>query len=319
MLTLFLAWYINENVILGPRRQARAARVKHEQLSRELERAKRRHRELDGLTLEPQGKKEKLRLKDRVAFLTRALARPEFRRLGSGGAGVVYAATSVHGDKCAAKIGDVAHESRMLKSSPNFVRAHYHRENVLILERLGPSLEDLLWACTAGCGGFSEPTVRAVAFAVAPALQDLKRLNIVHGDVKPDNILIDLKGSRLCLIDFGLAQNVGTPRDVFRGTEAFASEAALRCEPCAHHDDLWGFVTTLKYLLTGTTTLENLPTSPTSFFVDALLSTTTHDESYATLAMRHLRDAPALTECDWSHVVTWDDEGILVRLDHDAA
>ena len=62
--------------------------------------------------------------------------------------------------------------------------------------------------------------------AVASALACLHRRGVLHGDVKPDHILVDEKRRRPVLLDFGLAGGAMMRGD-FSGTVAYAAPEAL--------------------------------------------------------------------------------------------
>lgn len=76
---------------------------------------------------------------------------------------------------------------------------------MLVLELLGPSLEDLFNYCKRK---FSLKTVSMVADQMLSILEELHNRNILHRDVKPDNFLIGLgqKADQIHVIDFGLSR-----------------------------------------------------------------------------------------------------------------
>ncbi|XP_041787708.1 casein kinase I-like [Anopheles merus] len=84
----------------------------------------------------------------------------------------------------------------------------YRKRDVLVLERLGPSLQDLLNLCG---GRFGLKTVSQLALQLLDRLETFHELGYVHRDLKPDNVLLGRGTTRktLHLIDFGLAE----PRD----------------------------------------------------------------------------------------------------------
>ncbi|XP_040164757.1 casein kinase I-like [Anopheles arabiensis] len=84
----------------------------------------------------------------------------------------------------------------------------YRKRDVLVLERLGPSLQDLLNLCG---GRFGLKTVSQLALQLLDRLETFHELGFVHRDLKPDNVLLGRGTTRktLHLIDFGLAE----PRD----------------------------------------------------------------------------------------------------------
>ena len=99
----------------------------------------------------------------------------------------------------------------------------------MVLELLGPSLEDLLSFCG---GTFSLKTVLMLANQLIRRLEHLHLKNIIHRDVKPNNFLMGLgrSGNMVHLIDFGISiRPYPPPADLHSlkpntvGTKLFAS------------------------------------------------------------------------------------------------
>ena len=77
--------------------------------------------------------------------------------------------------------------------------------NVLVMELLGPSLEDLFNFCSRK---FTMKTVLMVADQMIARVEYVHSKNFIHRDIKPDNFLMGIGGhcNKLFLIDFGLAK-----------------------------------------------------------------------------------------------------------------
>lgn len=77
--------------------------------------------------------------------------------------------------------------------------------NVMVMELLGPSLEDLFNFCSRK---FSLKTVLLLADQMISRVEFIHNKNFIHRDVKPDNFLMGLgkKGNLVYIIDFGLAK-----------------------------------------------------------------------------------------------------------------
>lgn len=167
-------------------------------------------------------------------------------------------------------------EARMIQSlqaHKGFVRVRHIQSHLdaddnvaVVLDLLGPSLEDLWWGCTCGARGFSSLTTLQIAHQLLSRLNALSIEGIAHRDLQPANILMGRVGDEarqmLHLIDFGIATKIEHPsshshnaniKHSFSGTPRFASVSALRNHGggSTAADDLESVCYTLAFLLKG--------------------------------------------------------------------
>jgi serine/threonine-protein kinase len=148
------------------------------------------------------------------------------QRLGAGGFATVYRAHDPVLDiERALKVlhphlaGDPAIRERFIREGralarihhPNLVQVHDAGESdgavYLAMELIeGISLETVL----AERGPLPVSEVAAIVEQTARALDAVHAHNLVHRDVKPDNILIESRSSRVVLLDLGVARDLAT-------------------------------------------------------------------------------------------------------------
>jgi serine/threonine protein kinase len=189
-------------------------------------------------------------------------------RLGAGGMGRVYLGTNGSGRKVAVK---VVHEQ--VAGSSEF-RARFRREVAAAARVSGGHTAEVVaadpdadrpWMATAYVEG---PTLAdqvrrhgplpadrlwRLARDVARALDAIHAAGVVHGDLKPSNVLLPPDGAKV--IDFGVARAAETPA-VTRtgsvvGTAAFMSPEHATGEPVRGSSDVFSLGSLLHYAATG--------------------------------------------------------------------
>jgi len=195
------------------------------------------------------------------------------KKLGQGGMGEVFLATQVSLDRdvalkvlskeLAKRPGFVERFLREARSMakidhPNAVRvyaaeAHRGLHFVAIEYVDGRSMQDWMNEL----GRLSVGDALHVVLRCADALKHAHELNLIHRDIKPDNILVTKKGV-VKLSDFGLAKALDeedmslTQSGTGLGTPLYmAPEQARNAKTVDHRADIYALGVTLYYFLTG--------------------------------------------------------------------
>ncbi|KAI0321756.1 kinase-like domain-containing protein [Amylostereum chailletii] len=148
--------------------------------------------------------------------------------LGNGSFATVFGASNIISGECVAvKLetlnGDadeketLPYESmiyRRLRGHPGIPSVHWSGRfdisNVLILDKLGPNLQDLCQSCR---GQLSLKTILMLAIQMLDRIEFVHSRNIIVRDIKPENFAMGLgkNASRVYLFDFGLAKLFENP------------------------------------------------------------------------------------------------------------
>ena len=191
------------------------------------------------------------------------------RQIGAGATGVVWEAEDRHlGRHVALKFvrtsGDTEVERRTRLFREARALAQLRHPNVVTVYDVGESGDELFLALelVIGTDARSWRTVRSRSFddilhvwkQVAAGLVAVHRANIVHRDVKPDNVLVAEDG-RVLLGDFGLAcgrENQPPTDSAILGTPMYMAYEQLRGAPATHKSDQYALCVAIWEALTGT-------------------------------------------------------------------
>lgn len=151
-------------------------------------------------------------------------------------------------------------------------------------------------------GAKSAPEAAALVAAVADALAAAHALNIVHRDVKPNNIMIANDGA-IRLLDFGLARGVGidmtslTRTGTIVGTPGYMSPEQFEGHGVDERSDLYSLGVVLFELLTG-----RLPFT---------------GQTPIAVAMKHKSEPPPLPRSIRRDLPVWIEQVVLTCLEKD--
>eukprot|EP00252_Welwitschia_mirabilis_P023599 TRINITY_DN671_c0_g1_i2.p1 TRINITY_DN671_c0_g1~~TRINITY_DN671_c0_g1_i2.p1 ORF type:complete len:367 (+),score=56.53 TRINITY_DN671_c0_g1_i2:671-1771(+) len=197
------------------------------------------------------------------------------RKIGSGSFGEIYLGTNAEtSEEVAIKLEHIKtkhpqllYESMLYKilqggtGIPHIrwfgVEGEY---NVLVMDLLGPSLEDLFNFCNRK---FSLKTVLMLTDQMLNRIEYIHSKNFLHRDIKPDNFLMGLgkRANQVYIIDFGLAKKYRDPvshkhipyreNKNLTGTARYASMNTHLGIEQSRRDDLESLGYVLMYFLRG--------------------------------------------------------------------
>jgi Nif-specific regulatory protein len=191
------------------------------------------------------------------------------RRLGQGGMGSVYLALDLSSrTECALKRLD----PEMVRSAPDSLRREFEvltrvrHPAVVAVYELGFAPDGTPFYTMEYVPGIPADRVvpqgdwRSLCFVAAQVTHGLEALHgagVIHGDLKPSNLLV-IPGDEpsalpagVRLLDFGLAGLLDGDREGHRGTPGYAAPEVVRGEPPGVASDLYGLGATLYTLAAG--------------------------------------------------------------------
>lgn len=150
------------------------------------------------------------------------------KKIGEGSFGVIFEGTNLLNNQQVAikfeprksdapQLRDEYRTYKILVGCPGIPNVYYFGQeglhNILVIDLLGPSLEDLFDHCNRK---FSIKTVVMVAKQMLSRVQTIHEKNLIYRDIKPDNFLIGRPGSKAAnvihVVDFGMAKQYRDPK-----------------------------------------------------------------------------------------------------------
>ena len=195
-------------------------------------------------------------------------------KIGEGGMGAVYKAHHIRLNKAVAikvmaaallGLGDEIHRKRFLREAraaaqlehPNIMTVfdvnEYESSPYIIMQFIeGRSVGEMLDSK----GKFGQSEALRIIRQAAEALESAQQHNIVHRDIKPDNIMITSAG-QVKVMDFGLAKRTGsqdagvTASGVILGTPVYMSPEQFKAEVLDGRSDIYSLGVTLYHMVAG--------------------------------------------------------------------
>ncbi|KCV70082.1 CK1/CK1/CK1-G protein kinase [Fonticula alba] len=200
------------------------------------------------------------------------------KKIGEGSFGIIHEGTSLSNPETkvavkfesrkseAPQLRDEYRAYQILQGSPGIPRVFYFGVessfNVLVIELLGPSLEDLFEVCSRT---FSVKTVCMLAKQMLTRVRACHERGLIYRDIKPDNFLIgrnsSQEGTTVYLIDFGMAKYYRDPHTgqhiPYREKKSLSGTARYMCinthigREQSRRDDLEALGHVFMYFLRG--------------------------------------------------------------------
>jgi len=203
-------------------------------------------------------------------------------KLGAGGMGIVFKALEIKTNRTVAIkmifpktvanpnfFQSFQREARLLIkfNHPNIIRGYYvtppegvNGLHYLVMEYVeGDSVQKLIDQAQEKAGqvtGINDELALLIIMQAANALDYLQKNNILHRDIKPDNLLLDKKQGKVKLCDLGFAQDINQSRlggTTTSGTIAYMSPEQARGQAADIRSDIYSLGATLYHLITGKT------------------------------------------------------------------
>ncbi|KAG0146508.1 hypothetical protein CROQUDRAFT_657322 [Cronartium quercuum f. sp. fusiforme G11] len=149
-------------------------------------------------------------------------------KIGEGSFGVIFQGTNLLNSTTVAikfeprksdapQLRDEYRTYKILAGSPGVPQVYYFGQeglhNILVIDLLGPSLEDLFDMCGRK---FSVKTVVMTAKQMLTRVQTIHEKNLIYRDIKPDNFLIGRPMTKAAnvvhVVDFGMAKQYRDPK-----------------------------------------------------------------------------------------------------------
>ena len=89
-----------------------------------------------------------------------------------------------------------------------------------------------------------------IMIGVCDALAALHRRSLIHGDMKPENIIVDPSGEPT-LVDFGFSCKVGSRAQSIRGTREYMAPEQADCGELTEKTDIYNFGASMYFLFAG--------------------------------------------------------------------
>ncbi|EFW99090.1 casein kinase 1 [Grosmannia clavigera kw1407] len=150
------------------------------------------------------------------------------KKIGEGSFGVIFEGTNLLNSQQVAikfeprksdapQLRDEYRTYKILVGCPGIPNVYYFGQeglhNILVIDLLGPSLEDLFDHCNRR---FTIKTVVMVAKQMLSRVQTIHEKNLIYRDIKPDNFLIGRPGTKAAnvihVVDFGMAKQYRDPK-----------------------------------------------------------------------------------------------------------
>ena len=203
--------------------------------------------------------------------------------LGRGGMGVVYKAHDTKLDRPAALkvlkpelLEDEEHRQRFLREARSAAAVtHPYIASIYDAGEADGTLfiameyvEGKTLRAHFGRGALPIPEVQQYATEIAEGLATAHQANLVHRDLKPDNVMV-AKNGHVKILDFGLAKVVEkrdeaatvtlgkaeraevTTQGAILGTPAYMSPEQVRGQPTDHRSDIFAFGAVVYEMLAG--------------------------------------------------------------------
>jgi len=107
-----------------------------------------------------------------------------------------------------------------------------------------------LFSYLRAAGRFTNSMTKFYAAEVVLALEHLHSVNIIHRDLRPENLLLDKRG-HIRIIDFGFAKKVEDRTWTLCGTPEYLAPEIIQCKGHGKAVDWWALGILIFEMLAG--------------------------------------------------------------------
>jgi serine/threonine protein kinase len=183
---------------------------------------------------------------------------PTIQKIGRGSNGIVYKISDSYNNYALKITDDDKNELDILHMLANHKNIINNIDNIIIkdiieygivFECMDTDLNNIIQSNKI----LSNDNIKYISQQILDGLKYVHSKNIIHGDIKPSNILINCSNYLIKLSDFGISVCIDTEEDLPQHivTRWYRPPEVVKCEKYSYNIDIWGFGCVCYELVVG--------------------------------------------------------------------